>query len=170
VCLPPRKTQRDVKPEHIDAILNLARRHYDYVLLDVGHSLDAVSIHALDQVDMIFPVMQATLPYIRDGKRLLGVFRSLDYRKDKIHLIVNRYEKSSEIRLDDMKTAYGTGIFRTIPNHYSAAEASVNQGIPILKLAKGSPISKALQEFAHTLTGDAGEESHSWFSRVLKRA
>lgn len=160
----------DVKPEHIDAILNLARRHYDYVLLDVGHSLDAVSIHALDQVDMIFPVMQATLPYVRDGKRLLGVFRSLDYRKDKIHLIVNRYEKNSEIRLDDMKTAYGTGIFRTIPNHYSAAEASVNQGIPILKLAKGSPISKALQEFAHTLTGDASEESHSWFSRVLKRA
>jgi pilus assembly protein CpaE len=160
----------DVKPEHIDVILNLARRHYDYVLLDVGHSLDAVSIRALDQVDMIFPVMQATLPYVRDGKRLLGIFRSLDYRKDKIHLIVNRYEKSSEIRLDDMKTAYGTGIFRTIPNHYTAAAASVNQGVPILKLAKGSPISKALQEFAHTLAGDASEESHGWFSRVLKYA
>lgn len=160
----------DVKPEQIDAILHLARRHYDFIILDVGHNLDAVSIRALDQADMIYPIMQATLPYVRDGKRLLNVFRSLDYRKDKIHLIVNRYEKSSEIRLDDMKTAYGTGVFRTIPNHYSAAAASVNQGIPILKLTKSSPISRALQEFAHSLSGDAGETSQGWFSRVLKRA
>lgn len=160
----------DVKPEQIDAILHLARRHYDFIILDVGHNLDAVSIRALDQADMIYPIMQATLPYVRDGKRLLNVFRSLDYRKDKIHLIVNRYEKSSEIRLDDMKTAYGTGEFRTIPNHYSAAAASVNQGIPILKLTKSSPISKALQEFAHSLAGDASEASQGWFSRVLKRA
>lgn len=160
----------DVKPEQVEEILKLARRHYDYILLDVGHNLDAVSIHALDQADMIFPIMQATMPYVRDGKRLLNVFRSLDYPKDKIHLIVNRYEKSSEIRLDDMKTAYGTGIFRTIPNHYSAASASVNQGVPILKLEKSSPISKTLQEFAHSLVGDASEASQGWISRVLKRA
>jgi pilus assembly protein CpaE len=160
----------DVKPEHIEEILKLARRHYDYILLDVGHNLDAVSIRALDQADMIFPIVQTTLPYIRDGKRLLDVFRSLDYPKDKIHLIVNRYEKSNEIRLEDMKTAYGTGIFRTIPNHYSAAVASVNQGVPILKLEKSSPISKVLQEFAHSLMGDASETSQGWFSRVLKRA
>lgn len=160
----------DVKPEHVEEIIRLARRHYDFVLLDVGHNLDAVSIRALDQADMIFPILQSTLPYIRDGKRLLGVFRSLDYRKDKIHLIVNRYEKDSEIGLQDMKNAYGTGIFRTIPNHYQTAAASVNQGVPILKLAKNSPISKALQEFAQSLAGDAGESSLGWFSRVLKRA
>ena len=69
-----------------------------------------------------------------------------------------------------MKTAYGTGIFRTIPNDYSAVAASVNQGVPILKLAKSSPISKALLEFAQSLAGDAGEASQGWFSRVLKRA
>lgn len=160
----------DVTPEQVEEILRLARRYYDYILLDVGHNLDAVSIHALDQADMIFPVLQATLPYIRDGKRLLGVFRSLDYSKDKIHLIVNRYEKNNEIRLQDMKTAYGTDIFKTIPNHYQAAAASVNQGVPILKLARSSPISKALQEFAQSLAGDASEAAQGWFSRVLKRA
>jgi pilus assembly protein CpaE len=160
----------DVKPEHIDAILKLARRQYDFVLLDVGRSLDAVSIRAMDQADMIFPILQTTLPYIRDGKRLLGVFRSLDYRKDKIHLIVNRHEKSSEIKLRDLETACGTGVFRSIPNHYEAAAASVNQGVPILKLAKGSPISKSLQELSRSLAGDAAPASHGWFSRVFHRA
>lgn len=159
-----------VKPEHIDVILKLARRHYDFILLDMGRSLDAVSIRALDQADMIFPILQTTLPFIRDGKRLLNVFRSLDYRKDKIHLIVNRHEKSGEIRRQDLEAAYGMEVFRSIPNHYEAAAASVNQGVPILKLAKNSPISKSLQEFAKWLAGEEDQASQGWFSRVFQRA
>ncbi|AKU20351.1 AAA family ATPase [Massilia sp. NR 4-1] len=160
----------DVHPEHIDVLLKLARQHYDFILLDVGRSLDAISVRALDQADMIFPILQATLPYIRDGKRLLNVFRSLDYRKDKIHLIVNRYANSGEIRLRDCEQAYGTTMFRTIPNHYEAAAASVNQGVPILQLQRNSPVSKALQEMARELAGESAAEARGWLSRILQRA
>ena len=160
----------DVHPEHVDALLRLARQHYDFVLLDIGRSLDAVSVRALDQADMIFPILQATLPYIRDGKRLLQVFRSLDYRKDKIHLIVNRHSNNGDIRLRDCEQAYGMEMFRTIPNHYEAAAASVNQGVPILQLQRASPISKALQDLARTLAGDSSTESRGWLSRILQRA
>ena len=159
----------DVKPEHVDAILKLARRQFSFILLDLGRALDPVSIRALDQSDMIFPILQTTLPYIRDGKRLLGVFRALDYRKDKIHLIVNRHDKNGEIRLLDLEAACGTSVFWTIPNHYEAAAASVNQGVPILKLAKSSPISKSLQELARSLSGEANQTAPGWFSRVFQR-
>lgn len=157
----------DIKPEHIDAILKLARKHYDYVVLDVGRGLDAVSIRALDQADQIFPVVQATLPYIRDGKRLLGVFRSLDYPKEKIHVVVNRHEKSSSIRLQDLQDAFGLATFRLIPNHYEAAAASVAQGVPVIKLAKGSPLSKALQEFARSLLPPEAKSESGFVSRVF---
>jgi pilus assembly protein CpaE len=148
----------DVKPEHIDQLLKLARRQYDFILLDVGRSLDAVSVRALDQADMIYPILQTTLPYIRDGKRLLGVFHSLDYRNDKISLIVNRHGKEGQIKMADLERAYGMRIQYNIPNHYEAAAASVNQGVPILKLAPASPLSKALAEMAHALAGAAGAE------------
>ena len=159
----------DVKPEHVDAILKLARRQFAFILLDLGRTLDPVSIRALDQADMIFPILQTTLPYIRDGKRLLGVFQELDYRKEKIHLIVNRHDKGGEIKLLDLEAACGSSVFWTIPNHYEAAAASVNQGVPILKLAKGSPISRSLQEFARSLMGDESRASAGWFSRVFQR-
>ena len=160
----------EVLPEHIDAIIKLARRQYDFVVLDVGRNLDAVSVRALDHADMIFPILQTTLPYIRDGKRLLGMFRSLEYDKDKVHLIVNRHDKGGEIRLQDLEAAYGTAIYRTVPNHYASAAASVNQGVPILQLDKASPITRSLQEFAATLTGTAVEPvRQGWLSRVLSR-
>ncbi|WP_338760056.1 AAA family ATPase [Massilia sp. METH4] len=145
----------DVKPEHIDAIVKLARRQYDFIVLDVGRSLDPVSIRALDHADTIHPVLQMTLPYIRDGKRLLDVFRNLDYGKDKIELVVNRHDKNSDIRLKDLEEAFETSTLRTMPNHYDAAAKSVNQGVPVTRLVPDSPLSAALEQMARDLTGAA---------------
>jgi pilus assembly protein CpaE len=160
----------DIKPEHIDAILKVARRQYDFILLDIGHNLDPVSIRALDQSDMIFPVLQASLPYIRDGKRLLGVFRALDYGKEKIHLIINRHEKNDDITVHDMEAAFGADIFWKILNDHKAASASVNQGVPILKTGEDSPLARSLQELAQMLTGEAGAPVQGWLARIFQRA
>jgi pilus assembly protein CpaE len=160
----------DVKPEHIDAIVKLARRQYDFIVLDVGRSLDPVSIRALDHADTIYPVLQMTLPYIRDGKRLLTVFRNLDYGKDKVELIVNRHDKNSDIRLRDLEEAFDTTTLRTMPNHYDAAAKSVNQGVPVTRLMPDSPLSTALTEMARDLTGEAApQQAASLMTRLFKR-
>jgi pilus assembly protein CpaE len=158
----------EVKPEHVESLLNLARNEYDFVILDVGRALDPVSIKALDMADLNFLVMQLTLPFIRDAKRLLEVFRSLEYPPDKIKMLVNRYEKRSEIRLEDVERTLGIQVFRTLPNSFRAVAASVNQGVPIGKLAHGNPITKSLQELAHLLATE-GETSSRWWTNLLKR-
>jgi len=158
----------EVKPDHIESLLNLARNEYDYVILDVGRALDPVSIRAMDMSDVIFPVMQLTLPFIRDAKRLLEVFRSLEYPGDKIKLLVNRYESGGEIRLEDVERTLNTSVFKTLPNSFKSVAASVNQGIPIVKLAHSNPITKSLQELAHSLTHEGAAES-GWWSTLLKR-
>lgn len=160
----------DVKPEHIDAILKLARRQYDFIVLDVGRSLDPVSIRALDHADTIYPVLQTTLPYIRDGKRLLTLFRNLEYGSDKVELVVNRHDKNSDIRLKDLEEAFDTTHMRTMPNHYDAAAKSVNQGVPITRLAPDSPLSAALMDMARGLTGEAAPvQEQGLVARLFKR-
>lgn len=160
----------EVKPEHIDALLRIARQQYDFVILDVGRNLDAQTIKALDHADMIFPVLQMTLPFIRDGKRLLDVFRTLDYPKNKVHLVVNRYEKGGDIGIHDMEKSLGSKVLHTIPNHYEAVAASVNQGVPIALLARASPVSKAVCEWSESLARAPQQDSSNWIKRVFKRA
>lgn len=160
----------EVKPEHIDTLLKLARNQYDFIILDVARNLDAQTIKALDHADVIFPVLQITLPFIRDGKRLLDVFHTLDYPKEKVQLVVNRYQKGGDIALGDLEQSLGTKVLRTIPNHFEAAATSVNQGIPIAKLARSSPITKALSEWSGQLAREPEQEGGSWISRVFKRA
>ena len=159
----------EVKPEHLDALLTLAVKHYDFVLVDLGRALDAVTLRVLDRADTIYPVLQMTLPFIRDASRLLAIFRSLGYPKEKIELLVNRFEKSGDLGLSDIERTLGITHLRTIPNSYTAVAHSVNQGVPMLRVAKGNPVTRSLAEFARTLlprtTGSAG-----WLERWIKRA
>jgi len=159
----------DVKPEHIDVLVRIARTHYDFVILDAGRSLDAVTVRALDYADAIFPVLQLSLPFVRDGKRILAAFRALDYPQGKIRVLVNRYEKGGDISLDDLATALGRKAWRTIPNDYDHVVKSINQGVPIVKLAHGSPVARALRELAHDLAVSPTETKGGWLDRVLHR-
>lgn len=159
-----------VKPEHVDTLLRLARNHYDFVVIDAGRGLDPVSVRALDHADTIFPVLQLTLPFIRDGKRLLEAFRSLGYRREKVKLLVNRFQKGGILGLSDIRQALGREVDYVVPNNFEAVAASVNQGIPVLKLGPSSVVAKALREIAQGLLPKAAHEGGGWFARVFHRA
>ena len=160
---------REAKPEHIDTVLRVARQHYDYVLLDVGRQIDAVSLRALDVTDTIYPVLQLALPDIRDARRLLDIFRSLGYVLDNIRLIVNRYEKGGKLRLQDLHAALGCEVVHTFPNDYIAVTDSVNQGVPVLQLSRSSAAARSLAEMVAMVTARRVQESKGLLDRLFGR-
>lgn len=160
----------DVSPAHVATLIDLARTMFDFVVVDLGRALTGVTLQALDQADHVLAVLQLTLPYIRDGRRLRDVFRSLDYPASKIHWLVNRYEKKSQITLDDLRRTLGVDALLTLPNQYDVVASAVNQGLPVAKIAPNSPITKALRELAETLdpaTSDRPRAS-GWFGQLLR--
>lgn len=160
----------DVKREHVEAIVKLARGNYDVVILDVGQSLDAVNLQALDMADTILPVLQLTVPFIRGARRLLQAFRSLDYPDSKVCPLVNRHGKGGEISLKDLEQAIGSRVFRTIPNSYAAVAHAINLGEAIVKNEPGNPVSKALLELGQALVPAAEPASAGgWLARVFGR-
>ena len=142
----------DIKPEHLDTIIRMARNNYDYIILDVGRQIDALTVKGLDLSDTIFAVMQLVLPYIRDARNLLNVFKSLGYSQNKVQMIVNRYDKSSKIKLSDLSGAITTDNLITVPNEYAAVTDSVNQGVSVYHLFKNNAVSKVLVQIAENIT------------------
>ena len=160
----------DMQPEHMDRILAVARQHYDYIVLDVGRQIDALSLRALDSADAIYPVLQLALPDIRDGRRLLDIFRSLGYPGERLRLIVNRYEKGGRLRLADLEQALGAAVVHTVPNDYLAATDSVNQGIPLLQLSRTSAVARSLADLVEQVTARRVTESRGLFDRLFSRS
>ena len=160
----------EMKPEHMDTILRVARQHYDYIVLDVGRQIDAVSLRALDQANVIYPVLQLALPDIRDGRRLLDIFRSLGYPPERTRLIVNRYEKGGKLRLADLEHALGSEVVHTVPNDYLSATDSVNQGIPALQLSRSSAVARSLADLVELVTARRAPENKGLFDRLFGRS
>ncbi len=159
----------EVKPEHVDVLLNVAVNHYDFILLDVGRVLDAVTIKALDRASYVFPVIQLTLPFVRDADRMISAFRNLGYARDKIRLLVNRLEKAGELKLADVERSLGLAAFKTLPNSYQAVAAAVNHGQPIARFARNNAVTKGLHELARALIPPSSERG-GLLGKLLRRA
>ena len=164
------ESAQDVKPEHIDALVKLTTAEYDFVVIDIGRTLNATGVRALDHADYIFVVLQETLPFIRDSKRLLHALHSLGYAKEKIHVLLNRHEKGGDISLVDVESTLGVKVYKTVPNSYLAVSSSVNQGVPIIKISKNDVVTKALQEVAENLVEGTKAKKSGWFDNLLHHA
>jgi pilus assembly protein CpaE len=161
----------EVKPEHIDAIIGLAVAHYDFVILDVPRSLDTVAIKALDRAWRIFPVLQSGLPDLRNAGKLLEAFKSLGYAADKTELILNRFDKSGDIGIDQVQRSLGNVHLNTVPNSYREVNASINHGDPLMRTARGNIVARHLADFAETLSPRPEEtRSSGLLGRLFRRA
>lgn len=161
----------EVKPEHIDAIIGLAVAHYDFVILDLPRSFDTVAIKALDRAWRIFPVLQSGLPDLRNAGKLLEAFKSLGYSPDKTELIINRYDKTSDIGIDQVRRSLGSVRLNTVPNSYREVNASINHGDPLIRTARGNVVARHLVDFAETLSPRPDEiRSSGLLGRLFRRA
>jgi pilus assembly protein CpaE len=158
-----------VKPEHLDAILNLAVTQFDFIILDVSRNLDDLTIKALDRAHHVFLVLQAALPFVRNANRMMSVCRSLGYPPEKVELLLNRFSKNAEIGLDDVRASLGVTQMRTIPNSYKEVAKAINQGVPLASVSRSSVVFKAISELAQSLLPKAEETQGGLLSRLLKR-
>jgi pilus assembly protein CpaE len=168
LCAPqlPYKLE-EVTPETVAAILTLACTEYDFVLLDMARTMDPAAVKALDLAERIYVVTGQTLPALQDTQRMITVFEGLGYSREKTQLVLNRYIKSSQIPLGEVERATGYKVVRVLPASDEAVLASINQGIPLAKLAARDPVARALHEWAQALSPAAvNTVKQSWFSTL----
>lgn len=159
----------EVKPEHIEAILSLAVTQYDFVLLDVGRSLDTLAIKALDRAWRIYAVLQAALPDLRNAVKLVEAYRSLGYPGERIEVILNRYEKSSQIGVEQVQRALGNARVHTVTNSWREVSSSINHGDPVASASRPSTLSRQLAGLA-ALVSPRPEEAPGVLGRLFRKA
>jgi pilus assembly protein CpaE len=157
---------QDEIPKIIERVLQLARNMFDVVIIDGGHSLGRISSKTLEMSDRVLLVSTMSLPCLSNTNKLLESFRTLGYpRREVIKIVVNRYEKNSEISMKDAEESVHSDIFWTLPNSYKTTMAAINQGKPLHQIAPNASITKSLKKLADTLMGaEEVAEKRPWWS------
>jgi len=151
-------------PEVLRDILGQVRSEYDFVIMDVSRMLDPIGLAALEVADVVYLVLQLTLPAVHNTQRIATVLQGLDFAQGKLRLVVNRYPKQSLIRLDDVERITKTKVERTLPGNYEAVMASVNQGVPLQMLSPRDTVARALHEWKNDLSPVVVKQNRNWFA------
>ncbi len=141
----------DLSGDHLETIVNLARRHYDFVIIDLGRQVNSASVRVLDHSDAIYLVLQQSLPDLRGARHLIEIFGTLGYRREKVHLLLNRFESSAPLSTSEIERILDLTVDSRIPNNFEVANDSINQGVPVLELARNSTIAKSLTDWVNRL-------------------
>ena len=112
-------------------ILNLARRVFDYVVVDTFPMLDSLVITTLDVSDLVFVLMQGTVPNVVGASRFLPVLDGLGVPRDRQRVVLNQNHPnfSGKLGAGDIETRLGRPIDYEIP-YTKGVLISLNTGTP----------------------------------------
>lgn len=99
----------------------------------------------------------------------MAVFKSLGYAAGKMELIVNRFEKAGEIGIPEIQRSLNATPVLVLGESAKEIDASINRGVPLVRMSRGHPASRCLAEFALSLV-PRQEQNTSFFARLFRRA
>jgi len=156
--LEPHETEQ-IEPDHVTEILNLVSQRYSRIVLDLPHTFDPITIAALDIADEILLVMALDIPGIRSTKRALNVLDRLGYPRSRIHIVVNRWTKKTEVELAKVQAHLGQQFLGFVPNDYGKVMDSINLGRPHVHTEPGSRIALEIKRIAGSLFIDGNNST-----------
>ena len=131
-------------------LLDFAARHYRYTVLDIPRSNPTV-MDGLEPVTSIFVVTNQELASVRGASRVADAL-GRRYSRDKVSVLVSRYDGGSEIGVSDIEEVVHAPVRGTFPSDYRRALQALNEGKPFV-LEGSSKLSSAVRAFTRGLEG-----------------
>ncbi|EQD70098.1 response regulator receiver domain-containing protein, partial [mine drainage metagenome] len=147
-----------ITPDQVDDIISVAVRHYDFVCIDLARTLEPIALRVMDRSDVVFPVMQTVLPFVRGMQRLQRTFRALHYPESKIKLVANRQGNKDDLPMADIENALQAKFVVRLPNDFFNVNTSINTGKPLMEVAPQGILTQALIQWSNQLLGVKSEE------------
>ena len=148
VCAPSQPGEADrITGATVGEMLRVARRLYDYVIIDTPPAFSEHVLAALDMCDVAVLLATLDIPAVKNLRLTLDTLDLLGHPRDAQVVILNRSDAKVGLHTEDVVAAIKQPIAAMIPSS-SHVPASVNRGVPIILDEPKHPVSVALRAFA----------------------
>src|SRR6476620_1188389 len=131
----------------VGELIRVAKRHYDYVLLDTPPAFTSHVLAGFDDSYLLVLIATLDIPAVKNLRLTLDTLDLLGNPKDTRLIVLNRSDAKVGLRAEDVVAALKQDIAVMVPNS-AAVPASVNRGVPIILDEPKHPVSVALRELA----------------------
>ena len=127
--------------------LKVARRTYDYVVVDTPPAFTEHVLAAFDVSDLLILIATLDIPAVKNLRLSLDTLDLLANPKESRVVVLNRSDAKVGLRAEDVVSAIRQDIAVTVPSSASVP-ASVNRGVPIILDEPRHAVSVALRDLA----------------------
>ncbi len=147
-----------INPDQLLRILDLARREYDWVVLDLPSNWTSWNLSTVLAASKVLMVVEMNIPSLRQAKRRLQLFASVGVRPDAVEIVVNRLEKRlfKTISLSDVEASLGCTVLSGIHAEGDAVSAAQDQGLLAGQVARRSRFNSDIVKLATDLKASFG--------------
>ena len=163
-----------IRADTLGAAIGLLKLNHDYIVADLSHNFDDLTLETLDVADLILLVVSQDLASIRAASAALDTYNKLNYPPEKIKLVINSTFPNHGIPKDKIEAALSLSAFVTIPYTQDSFVRSINNGQPLVLSKPDELISRLLEDLAFYISKDADKKTkqeiptEAWL-RVYKR-
>src|SRR5665811_785177 len=167
VCAPSQPGEADrISGPLVGEMLRVARRCYEYVIIDTPPAFSEHVLAAFDVSDLAVLLATLDIPAVKNLRLTLDTLDLLGYPREAWIVILNRSDAKVGLNTEDVMAAIKQPIAAMIPSS-AHVPASVNRGVPIMLDEPKHPVSLALRAFADqyllkpstsTQSGSRGDE------------
>lgn len=140
-----------VTAEHLRAILDELRRHFDFIVVDTASHLAELTLEAIEASNRIIVLTALNIPAIKDTKLTLKVLESLNVDAERILLVLNRSDAHSDFNKEAVEQNLRFAIALQLPHDPRVVSSSVNRGTPFVSANPEAEISRAVRELVSRL-------------------
>ncbi len=135
-------------PQHFNICLELLRKQYDYLVMDLPHDFREIAYNTLDIADSIVIVIAPEMASVRAAAAAIETYKKLGYDLDKITLVMNWIFERNGLARKNIEAALRHSIDVILPFVPDITIEAINFGQPILATKPMEEISIMLENLA----------------------
>lgn len=110
---------------HLRQALQFMRTQHDWIVLDLGRSLNSMATAVLEEIDQLFLVSTLEVVALHGLKSIVhGLFE----QGEKLQVVLNRTPKMMDITTHELEKILGRSLYAALPNDYMALYQSYSSG------------------------------------------
>ncbi len=139
-------------------VLQFMRTQHDWIVLDLGRSLNSIATAVLDEIDQLFLVSTLEVVSLHGLKSIIhGLFE----HGEKLQLLLNRTPKMMDISTQELEKILGRSLYAALPNDYMGLYQCYSSGN---LLESGSRLGQDFVQLASKIAGVAPVKNKKKFA------
>lgn len=141
-----------ISSEDVNRILTMARRHFDYVVIDMPSTLVSWSESVLSASHVYFAMLEMDMRSAQNALRFKRALQSEDLPAEKLRYVMNRAPKFTDLsgksRIKRMAESLGISIDVQMPDGGKPVTQGADHGLPLGMSAPKNPMRREIMKLA----------------------